>query len=159
MSASEATVQQSHPDIAGRKRRTCRRLLPWSSGRGQALVELALTAPVLIILVLGAIDFGRVYFSQVAVTNAAQNGAAYASQSATSAADTAGIKAAATADTSNLLNTSATNPEVTVLTGNDAQGRLYADVKVHYTFTTIFPWPGLADSFSVDRTVRARVAQ
>lgn len=159
MTAKEAPVQQSHPNVAGRKRRTCHRLLPWYSSRGQALVELALTAPVLIVLMLGAIDFGRVYFAQVAVTNAAQNGAAYAAQNATSAADTVGIKAAATADTGELLQKSASNPAVTVTTGNDAQGRLYADVKVHYTFTTIFPWPGLTSSFSVDRTVRARVSQ
>ena len=150
-------VQQSHPNVAGQ--RQARRRRPWSSGRGQSLVELALTAPILIMLMLGAVDFGRVYFAQVSVTNAAQNGAAYASQSATNAANLPGIKTAATADTSDLLHTSATNPTVTVVTGNDSQGRPYADVKVHYTFTTIFPWPGLSSSFGVDRTVRARVAQ
>jgi len=106
---------------------------------------------------LGVIDFGRVYFAHIAVTNDARNGAAYAAENAANAADAVAIKAAATADTGQLLNTSASNPAVTVTTGNDLQGRLYADVKVHYTFTTIFPWPGLPSSFSVDRTVRARV--
>jgi len=130
-------------------------------------VELALTAPVLIMLMLGVVDFGRVYFAQVSVTNAARDGADYASQSATRAADANGIKAAALNDTGDLLHTSGTNPTVTVTTGTDAQGPgcsraggcMYADVKVHYTFTTIFPWPGLPSSMSVDRTVRARVAQ
>ncbi len=151
-------VQQTQSSSTGRRRARCR-LPRWAGSGGQSLVELALTAPVLIILMLGAVDFGRVYFAQVSVTNAAQNGAAYASQSAAKAADLPGIKSAATADTSELLNTSATNPTVTVVTGNDTQGRLYADVKVHYTFTTIFPWPGMPNSFSVDRTVRARVAE
>ena len=152
-------MHQSQPNVAGSSRRTRRRLFFWSCDRGQALVELALTAPVLIILVLGAVDFGRVYYAQVAVTNAAQNGATYASQDTTAATDTAGIKAAAMADMGDLLNTSPTNPDVTVATGADPQGRLYADVTIEYTFSTIFPWPGLADSFSVDRTVRARVAE
>ena len=129
------------------------------SGRGQSLAEFAIMAPVLIILMLGAIDFGRVYFSFVSVTNAARNGAHYASGSATDAADLTGIRSAAVADTNELLNTSPTNPDVAVNTGTDTQGRLYADVTVSYTFTTIFPWPGLPNSMNVERTVRARVAE
>ena len=127
--------------------------------RGQALVELAMIAPVLIILMLGAIDFGRVYFAYVAVTNGARNGADYASAGSVEAADLTTIKAAVVADTNELLNTSPTNPDVTVLTSTDGQGRLYADVTVQYTFTTIFDWPGLPSSVDLERTVRARVAE
>jgi Flp pilus assembly protein TadG len=127
--------------------------------RGQALVEFALIAPVLIILMLGAIDFGRVYFAHVSVTNAARNGADYAATGPAAAVNTAGIRGAAVADTTNLLNSSPTNPLVSVATGTDSQGHLYADVTVRYTFTTIFPWPGLPNAFTVARTVRARVAQ
>jgi Flp pilus assembly protein TadG len=126
---------------------------------GQSLVELALILPVLIILMLGAVDFGRVYFAHVSVTNAARNGADYAASGSTAAADTAGIRDAAVADTTNLLYSSPTNPLVSVATGTDSQGRLYADVTVNYTFTTIFPWPGLPNAFNVARTVRARVAE
>ena len=127
--------------------------------RGQALVELAMIAPVLIILMLGAIDFGRVYFAYVAVTNGARNGADYAAAGSEAAADIAAIKAAAVADTNDLLDTSSTNPDVTVVTATDSQGRLYADVTVQYTFTTIFDWPGLPHSIDLERTVRARVAE
>ncbi len=127
--------------------------------RGQALVELALIAPVLIILMLGVIDYGRVYFAYVSVTNGARIGADYASGSATRAADTAGIKAAALGDTTDLLDQSPTNPEVTVVTANDSQGQLYADVTMTYTFSTLFPWPGLPTSIDIERTVRSRVAQ
>ena len=45
---------------------------------GQALVEFALLAPVLLLLMLLAVDFGRLFFSYVAVNNAAREGAAYA---------------------------------------------------------------------------------
>ena len=127
--------------------------------RGQALVELALIAPILIILMLGVIDYGRVYFAYVSVTNGARVGADYAAIGPTQAADTAAIKAAALGDTGDLLAQSSTNPDVTVTTANDSQGRLYADVTMTYTFSTLFPWPGLPTSINVERTVRSRVAQ
>ena len=75
------------------------------------------------------------------------------------AAELAAIQAAAVADTNDLLDTSSTNPDVTVVTATDSQGRLYADVTVQYTFTTIFDWPGLPHSIDLERTVRARVAE
>ncbi len=129
-----------------------------NSSRAQSLVEFGIILPVLLVIVLGAIDFGRVYFAYVSVTNGARNGAQYAALSPESAADAAGIRDAAVADTSDLLNTSGTNPEVTVVTGTDSRGGLYADVTVNYTYSTIFPWPGLPHSIDLSRTVRARVA-
>ncbi len=45
--------------------------------RGQALAEFALILPIMILLLLVAIDFGRLYFSYVEVTNAAREAAAY----------------------------------------------------------------------------------
>lgn len=143
----------------GAKRRLSLRHLVNRRERGQSLVEFALIAPLLIILMLGTIDFGRVYFAYVSVTNAARNGAHYASSSSDAAQDVDGIRNAAVADTTELLDTSPTNPGVSVATGTDSQGRLYADVTVSYAYTTIFPWPGLPDSMNVERTVRARVAQ
>ena len=127
--------------------------------RGQALVELALIAPILIILMLGVIDYGRVYFAYVSVTNGARVGADYAAIGPTQAADTAAIKTAALGDTEDLLNQSPTNPNVTVTTDYDSQDRLYAEVTMTYTFSTLFPWPGLPTSINVERTVRSRVAQ
>lgn len=58
--------------------------------RGQALVEFALVLPVMMALLLIAVDFGRVFFSYVQITNAAREGAAYA---ATDPTDAAGIRA------------------------------------------------------------------
>ena len=143
--------------LAKRMRPSLRRII--RGKRGQSLVEFALIAPVLIILMLGTIDYGRVYFAYVSVTNGARNGAQFASESTTAAADIDGIRTAAIGDTSELLNTSPTNPDVTVATGTDTQGRLYADVTMQYTFTTMFPWPGLPNSMNVARTVRTRVAE
>jgi hypothetical protein len=46
--------------------------------RGQALVEFALVLPILALLLVVAIDFGRVFFGWVSLTNAARIGANYA---------------------------------------------------------------------------------
>jgi Flp pilus assembly protein TadG len=46
--------------------------------RGQALVELALILPVLMLIFLITVDFSRLLFSYIQVTNAAREGAAYA---------------------------------------------------------------------------------
>src|SRR5512142_69595 len=48
------------------------------SWRGQSLVEFALVVPVFFFLLAGAIDFGRLFYTYVGVTNAAREGAAYA---------------------------------------------------------------------------------
>jgi len=48
------------------------------SRRGQSLVEFALVLPLLLVLLLMAVDFGRVYFGWVTLTNASRVGANYA---------------------------------------------------------------------------------
>ncbi len=50
--------------------------------RGQALVEFALVIPILALLLVMAIDFGRVFFEVVALQNAARIGADYAASHA-----------------------------------------------------------------------------
>lgn len=46
--------------------------------RGQSLLEFALLVPILLIILAGVLDVGRLYFAYVAVTDAAAEGAAYA---------------------------------------------------------------------------------
>lgn len=49
------------------------------SQHGQALVEFALVLPVLLLLVFGIIEFGRIYASNIMINNAAREGARAAS--------------------------------------------------------------------------------
>jgi Flp pilus assembly protein TadG len=49
------------------------------SAGGQGLVELALLLPMLLVIAMGVIDLGRVYFAHVAITNAAREAAFYVS--------------------------------------------------------------------------------
>jgi PKD repeat protein len=50
---------------------------------GQSLVEFALLVPVMLLLLVTAIDLGRLMYSQITVTNAAKEGAIVASQGGT----------------------------------------------------------------------------
>ena len=45
--------------------------------RGQSLIEFALTLPILLLLVIGAMDFGRMFYIKVVTTNAAREGVNY----------------------------------------------------------------------------------
>ena len=47
----------------------------WRGRAGQSLVEMAMVLPILAFLTFGLVDFGRGYFFQVSVTNAAREGA------------------------------------------------------------------------------------
>ena len=48
--------------------------------RAQALVEFALLLPLLLVLILGAMDLGRVFYFKIVLTNAAREGANYLSR-------------------------------------------------------------------------------
>ncbi len=63
--------------------------------RGQEVVEFAILLPVLIWMLFGMLDFGRVYFSAITITNAARVGARYG---IIYPDDTGGITAAAQAE-------------------------------------------------------------
>ena len=47
--------------------------------RGQSLVEFAIILPVLLLVILGAMDFARLFTTKIVLTNAAREGASYLS--------------------------------------------------------------------------------
>jgi Flp pilus assembly protein TadG len=63
------------------------------SGRGQAMVEFALVFPVLLLLIFGLIDIGRLVYTHNALSEAAREGARFGSVQARSATDLPGIEA------------------------------------------------------------------
>ncbi len=69
------------------------------SDAGGALVELALVMPVIILIFVGTIDFGRVFYTSQALTDAARAGAQYGAKSPASSGDTAGMESTATTAT------------------------------------------------------------
>lgn len=52
---------------------------PTTNERGQSLVELAIVIPLLLLLLMGTVDVGRIYFTYIALEEAAQEGSIYAS--------------------------------------------------------------------------------
>jgi len=72
-------MNRYRPAPTDRAGQSASRLRSWfatrRTGRGQALVELALILPVLLVLFGSALDLGRLYYSQITINNAAKEGA------------------------------------------------------------------------------------
>lgn len=51
----------------------------FKSKKGQTLVEMALVLPILILILMGMVEFGRILNSYLIITNASREGARYAS--------------------------------------------------------------------------------
>ena len=69
---------------------------------GSATIEVAILTPLLLLLVLGAADFARIYRTQIAVAGAAQAGAQYGARNKLTSGKVSGMIAAATRDAADL---------------------------------------------------------
>lgn len=70
--------------------------------RGQSLVETAIGATVLTVVLVGAVEMGRLAYAAIEVSSAARAGVAYGARNAAAAADTTGMQTAATSDGSDI---------------------------------------------------------
>jgi hypothetical protein len=50
-------------------------VFPRNGRKGQALVELAIALPLLVLIMIGVLDLGRAFFGVITITNAAREGA------------------------------------------------------------------------------------
>lgn len=67
----------------------------WASDAGSALVELAVVLPLLVLVMVGTIDFARVFYMGMELTNAARAGAQYGAYNIAQSGNIAGMQAAA----------------------------------------------------------------
>lgn len=74
---------------------------------GQSLVEIAVTLPILTLLLLGGAELSRLAYASIEVTNAAKAAVQYGDQNQYSS-DSAGMQTAATQDAANLTGLTAT---------------------------------------------------
>jgi Flp pilus assembly protein TadG len=78
------------------------RLLILDPEVGGALIETAVAAPILSLLLLGASEFGMATYDAIEVSNAAKAGVQYGTSSVAASTDTTGIGTAAQNDASNI---------------------------------------------------------
>ena len=110
--------------------------------RGQALVELALILPLMLLLLLGAIDVGRLFYTYVGMQNAAREGATFAmTPTADGSVDLVGITTAARQEMGGdpALGVQAAC-DTTCRSATTAHGNTIT-VAVTYTFSFILPVP------------------
>jgi Flp pilus assembly protein TadG len=125
--------------------------------RGAAAIELAITVPLLMLLLIGIIETGRYVRSVVAVANAARNGATYASATLAAASDAPSIRRAVLDEMAG-FEVSPTNPVVEpVVIQRDARGYNFVTVLVDYRFAPLVRLPFLPAQWQAVRRVRMRV--
>jgi Flp pilus assembly protein TadG len=128
--------------------------------RGQSAVELAMVTPVLIVLLLGAADMGRAFYFGIAANSAARAGAQYGSQSVITAADSAGMRAAAQTDAANISGLSVTASQCTCASSStvsacpssyctDSPSATYVEVDTQVPFHTVVTYPGIPSSITL----------
>jgi Flp pilus assembly protein TadG len=123
--------------------------------RGAATVELAVLLPFLVFVFVLAVDWARVFYYSVIITNSARQGALYASDPTTqSQSPYASVSDAALADAGDIQPP----PTVTTTSGVDSAGYSYVDVTVSWQFVTVTNYPFIGSSVQLSRTARARVA-
>lgn len=141
---------------------------------GQALLELALTLPILLLLLVGAAEFGRLAYAAIETSNAARAGVAYGAQNHTTAANNTGMEQAAVNDGPNLTSLSATATSLcacsNALTSTSTctstfscsgTNRIieYVQVTTTASVNALFNYPGLPKTFTLTGRAIMRVEQ
>jgi Flp pilus assembly protein TadG len=133
-------------------------------------VEFAVVLPLLLVMTVGLVDFGRAAYEAIAVENAAYAGASYGVRSPTAAIDETGIRTAAMSDINENLSqadvgvTSERYCECPNGTSVDCSTKcsgvnplMYIRVRVDKKFKTVLSYPGIPHEVQLAREARLRV--
>lgn len=146
-------------------RRVCR------GNRGHAFVELALLMPVFTLLIVGSAEFARLAFAGIEVADAARAGAEYGAQNHGTAQNTSGMQSAATNDSPNVTNITATastfctcSDGTSITCANAAancSARIieYVQVNTSAVVNPTFHIPGLPSTYTLKGEAAMRVEQ
>jgi len=137
---------------------------------GQALIEAAISLPILALLLLGSAEFATLAYTSIEVSNAAMAGVQYGAQSATTAADTTGIQNAASNDASDISLGTTTATVSCICSNGSASTCLRTDcsssnieeiltVKTQASFTPQIHVPGLSTTFALKGQAVQKVLQ
>jgi Flp pilus assembly protein TadG len=130
--------------------------------KGSALVEFALGSTILIPLLFGTADFGRLFYASIEVANAAAAGASYVARTSANMTDTSGISSAAKNDAADFSSLQVSSSEVcqdnsgNVVSCSTWGAYKYVKVTATYTFQTLFSYPAIPSSVALSKSVMMR---
>lgn len=139
-----------------------------SNRRGGALLELAVAIPMLILIAIGVIDYGRVYTTAITVSNAARAGAEFGSTSYYAYAfDSDAQKSFAQLDGANAgldsvrANTVCRCPDgstvgCSAVCAGYGDARVFVTVSAYKKVTLFLKYPGLPTSINLSRSATFR---
>jgi len=129
-------------------------------------VEFALAAPLIMLLLAGALDFGRLVRASICVADAARAGAQFGSLSVANSSNTSGMQTAAINAAPDITGMTATAvkscqcPAGTSVTCSSScsGGKMlvYVTVTATVTCTSVFAYPGLGYSGTTSSTASMR---
>jgi Flp pilus assembly protein TadG len=145
--------------LRGRVSRTCP-----PRDAGQSLIELALTLPLFVFILLGTAEFARFAWASILASNAARAGVQYGAQNHITASDSSGMQTATTLDGTNLSGLTATPTHYCVCSTAAATVSCtlplsttcpspatlleFVQVNTSATVTPLYRWPGLPTTFT-----------
>ena len=138
----------------------------WRSRDGAAIAEMAIVFPVLLLLLIGVVDYGRLYYTSITVANAARAGAEYGASSSAASINFAGMKSFAQGDglEAGTLTLAARNycecggaadASCTACAGGVAPD-VFVEVTASKMLKMLLKYPGLPDSISIVRKATFR---
>jgi Flp pilus assembly protein TadG len=133
---------------------------------GSSIIETALLMPLLLLILVAAIDFGRAYFMAIEVSSAAEAGALYGT---VNPADTAGMVAAAQLDATDVASLTAVatygcqcsdGSSVVVSCGTAPICTYnvvnYVEISTSATYSSLINYPGIPSSLALSGKARMR---
>jgi Flp pilus assembly protein TadG len=148
---------------------------PVNSETGSALVELAVSLPLLVLILVGTADFARVFYTAIELTNAARAGAQYGAYNPANSGDIPGMVAMSLAINSTFAATAARTClcaddsgglfgtiSCTVPASSCGGGRhrvMTVTVTASKTFSTLSGYLGLGGAVPLVRAATLRVSE
>lgn len=140
--------------------------------KGQSVAEVALVTPLLLLLLVGAIEVGRFAYYGIEVANAARAGVQYGSQSLANSFDLPGITQAAKNDAPEVTTLSVTTQNRCACSNSPANyvacpatlcapgvSVVFLEVDTTTTVAPLFRYPGLPSTFNATGKAIMRVSQ
>jgi Flp pilus assembly protein TadG len=137
----------------------------WRTDAGSAALELAVISPLILLLLIGVVDYGRAFFTSVTVTNAARAGAEFGAQGPTTSGDTVAMRKFAQGDAqeAGTISVSARRycecggvSHACTACASGAAPDVFVEVTATKALSMLLPYPGLPRTVTITRTATFR---